>query len=184
MCLKDPNRFYLGANETIWLLFFNLNLKLAEKTMWGKFQKALQKSPWFLERGTVTGRTNLVYQPNKDIKLGIGSTEEHALSIAVMFCLAGETKILTENGYMPIEDLNNKCTRVFTFNKDGSISLTDEPVLITQTNTVSELIEIEMENGYTFKCTPEHRLLLSDGTYKQAKDLTTDDDLQTVVVEN
>ena len=55
MCLKDPNRFYLGANETIWLLFFNLNLKLAEKTMWGKFQKALQKSPWFMQRGTVTG---------------------------------------------------------------------------------------------------------------------------------
>ena len=90
MCLKNPNRFYLGANETIWILFFNLNLKLAEKTMWGKFQKALQMSPWFMERGTVTGRTNLVYQPNKDIKLGIGSTEEHALSVAVMFCAIDE----------------------------------------------------------------------------------------------
>ena len=90
MCLKDPNRYYLGANETIWFLFFNLNLKLAEKTMWGKFQKALQKSPWFMERGTVTGRTNLVYQPNKDIKLDIGSTEEHALSIAVMFAAMDE----------------------------------------------------------------------------------------------
>ena len=90
MCLKNPNRFYLGANETIWILFFNLNLKLAEKTMWGKFQKALQMSPWFMERGTVNGRTNLVYQPNKDIKLGIGSTEEHALSIAVMFAAMDE----------------------------------------------------------------------------------------------
>lgn len=90
MCLKNPNRFYLGADETIWILFFNLNLKLAEKTMWGKFQKALQKSPWFLERGTVSGRTNLVYQPNKDIKLGIGSTEEHALSVAVQFVAIDE----------------------------------------------------------------------------------------------
>ena len=90
MCLKNPNRFYLGANETIWFLFFNLNLKLAEKTMWGKFQKALQMSPWFLERGTVSGRTNLVYQPNKDIKLGIGSTEEHALSVAVQFVAIDE----------------------------------------------------------------------------------------------
>lgn len=90
MCLKDPNRYYLGANETIWILFFNLNLKLAEKTMWGKFQKALQMSPWFLERGTVSGRTNLVYQPNKDIKLDIGSTEEHALSVAVQFVAIDE----------------------------------------------------------------------------------------------
>lgn len=90
MCLKNPNRFYLGANETIWFLFFNLNLKLAEKTMWGKFQKALQMSPWFLERGTVSGKTNLVYQPNKDIKLDIGSTEEHALSVAVQFAAMDE----------------------------------------------------------------------------------------------
>ena len=90
MCLKNPNRYYLGADETIWFLFFNLNLKLAEKTMWGKFQKALQKSPWFLERGTLTGRTNIVYQPNKDIRLDIGSTEEHALSIAVMFAAMDE----------------------------------------------------------------------------------------------
>ena len=85
MCLKDPNLYYLGSHETIWFLFFNLNLQLAERTMWGKMQKALQMSPWFMERGTVSGRTNLVYQPNKDIRLGIGSTEEHALSIAVQF---------------------------------------------------------------------------------------------------
>ena len=90
MCLKNPNRYYLGADETIWFLFFNLNLKLAEKTMWGKFQKALQKSPWFQERGTISGRTNLVYQPNKDIRLDIGSTEEHALSVAVMFAAMDE----------------------------------------------------------------------------------------------
>lgn len=90
MCLKNPNRFYLNANETIWFLFFNVTLKMAEKTMWGKVQKALQMSPWFMERGTVTGRTNLVYQPNKDIKLDIGSTEEHALSIAVMYAAMDE----------------------------------------------------------------------------------------------
>ena len=90
MCLKDPNRYYLGSNETIWFLFFNVNLKLAEKTMWGKFQKALQKSPWFMDRGTVSGRTKLIYQPYKDIRLDIGSTEEHALSIAVMFAAMDE----------------------------------------------------------------------------------------------
>ena len=43
-----------------------------------------------MKRGTVTGRTNLVYQPNKDIRLGIGSTEEHALSVAVQFVAIDE----------------------------------------------------------------------------------------------
>lgn len=90
MCLKNPNRFLLDADETIWIVFFNLNLKLAEKTMYGKFQKAVQKSPWFLERGTVLGRTYKKYQPNKDIKIDIGSTEEHALSVAVYIAAIDE----------------------------------------------------------------------------------------------
>ena len=90
MCLKDPNRFYLNSNETIYFLFFGVTLKMVEKSLWGKFQKALQLSPWFMERGTVKGRTNLIYQPNKDIKLDIGSTEEHALSLAVQYCAIDE----------------------------------------------------------------------------------------------
>lgn len=148
--------------------------------MWGKFQKALQMSPWFLERGTITGRTNLVYQPNKDIKLDIGSTEEHALSVAVMFCLDGQTKVLTENGFETLSNLNNQCIRVYTENDDGSISLSSEPVFIKQTNVVDELYEIKMENGYTFRCTPEHKMKLSDGSYKMAKNLTLDDDLELI----
>ena len=180
MCLKNPNRFYLGADETIWFLFFNVTLKMAEKTMWGKFQKALQKSPWFMERGTVTGRTNLVYQPNKDIKLGIGSTEEHALSIAVMYCLEGNTKIHTENGIIPIKQLENKSIKVYTQNEDGTITLTKEPVKVIKTKDVTELYEIEMENGYIFKCTPEHLVRLNDGTYKEACKLTLDDEIMSV----
>ena len=176
MCLKDPNRFYLGANETIWILFFNLNLKLAEKTMWGKFQKALQMSPWFLERGTVTGRTNLIYQPNKDIKLGIGSTEEHALSVAVMFCLDGDTKILTEDGYKTLRDLKNKKIKVYTTDEMGYTNLSDD-VIIKQTMITNELYEIELENGFIFKCTGNHRMKLQNGNYKMAKDLTLDDEL-------
>lgn len=43
MCLKNPNRYYLGADETIWIMFFNLNLKLAEKTMWRKISKSYTK---------------------------------------------------------------------------------------------------------------------------------------------
>ena len=179
MCLKDPNRFYLGANETIWFLFFNLNLKLAEKTMWGKFQKALQKSPWFMERGTVTGRTNLIYQPNKDIKLDIGSTEEHALSVAVMFCLDGDTKILTEDGYKTLRDLENKKIKVYTTDEMGCTNLSDD-VIIKQTMITNELYEIELENGFIFRCTGNHRMKLQNGDYKMAKDLTLDDELAEV----
>ena len=177
LCLKNPNRYYLGAQETIWILFFNLSLGLAEKTMFGKFQKAIQSSPWFMKNGTVTGRTNLVYQPHKDVKIGLGSTEEHALSIAVMFCLSGKTEIYTENGFIPIEQLKDKEIKVYTLNKDGTTQLTDEPVVVKQTGITNELYEITLENGHKFRCTPDHKMLLSDGTYKEAKDLSLTDDL-------
>lgn len=180
LCLKNPNRYYLGAQETIWILFFNLSLGLAEKTMFGKFQKAVQSSPWFMKNGTVTGRTNLVYQPHKDVKIGLGSTEEHALSIAVMFCLAGDTEIYTENGFIPIKQLKDKEIKVYTLNKDGTTQLTDEPVVVKQTGITNELYEITLENGHKFRCTPNHKMLLSNGTYKEAQELSLTDDLAEV----
>ena len=180
MCLKNPNRFYLNANETIWILFFNLNLKLAEKTMWGKFQKALQMSPWFMERGTVTGRTNLVYQPNKDLRLDIGSTEEHALSVAVMFCLEGNTEVLTDEGYKKIQDLAGTKTNIYTYDKEKGITYKENNIEVIQNCLVNELIEIELEDDYIIKCTPEHKFMLKNGEYKQAKDLTEQDELMDI----
>ena len=132
-----------------------------------------------MERGTVTGRTNLIYQPNKDIKLGIGSTEEHALSIAVMYCLDGNTKILTENGHEALQDLENKKVKVFTTDEMGCTNLSDD-VIIKQTTVTNELYEIELENGFMFRCTGNHRMRLQNGDYKMAKDLTLSDELDEV----
>jgi DNA gyrase subunit A len=39
------------------------------------------------------------------------------------------------------------------------------------------LVEVTLDNGQTVRCTPDHRFLLREGTYKQAKDLTADDRL-------
>lgn len=51
MCLKNPNRFYLGADETIWFLFFNVTLKMAEKTMWRKVPKSTTKKSLVYGKG-------------------------------------------------------------------------------------------------------------------------------------
>ena len=51
MCLKNPNRFYLGADETIWFLFFNVTLKMAEKTMWRKVSKSTTKKSLVYGKG-------------------------------------------------------------------------------------------------------------------------------------
>ena len=90
MCLKDPARFYGLGEDTIYFFFFNLTLQLSERTAYGRFQKALQKSPWFLERGIITGSKNLVYTPYKPIRFSTGSMVEHALGSACMFAIMDE----------------------------------------------------------------------------------------------
>lgn len=45
------------------------------------------------------------------------------------------------------------------------------------TAITTEEYQITLEDGTLIKCTPEHRLLLKDGTYKAVKDLTTEDEL-------
>ena len=56
-------------------------------------------------------------------------------------------------------------------------------VVISDTCTVlptkqsCEEIEITLEDGMVIKCTPEHKFLLSDGTYKEAQYLTEYDDI-------
>lgn len=49
-----------------------------------------------------------------------------------------------------------------------------------KTDTNREILEVEFEDGYTLKCTPDHRIMLTDGSYKEAKDLTPDDDIAVV----
>jgi DNA gyrase subunit A len=46
---------------------------------------------------------------------------------------------------------------------------------ITRKN--AELIALELDNGECIRCTPDHRFMLRDGTYKQAQELTTEDSL-------
>ena len=49
-------------------------------------------------------------------------------------------------------------------------------------NTVYSNVEyhVELEDGTLLKCTPNHRFMLKDGTYKEAKDLTVNDELYDV----
>ncbi len=41
----------------------------------------------------------------------------------------------------------------------------------------AELIEVTLDNKATIRCTPDHRFLLRNGTYKEARTLTPDDSL-------
>lgn len=96
-------------------------------------------------------------------------------------CLTGDTKLWTkEYGYITIKDLANKgIDNEFTVLSKDAQGRTIETKAHNahQTKVAKELIELELGNGSSIRCTPDHKFLLSNGTYKEAQYLTEEDEL-------
>lgn len=176
LCLKNPANYYgLTRGSKIAIAFFNINMDQAYGVGYARMQAYMKQSPWFLEHGTLVGRNNPTYYPDKNIELLVGSKADHFIGRDV-FCLEGNTQVLTEDGPTKIKYLLDSPKRVFNSNGD----LSDNPVFsIISTNT-DELYEIELEDSTIIKCTPNHRFMLTDGTFKEAQELTTNDELAEV----
>lgn len=178
MCLKNPQEFFkFNEGDKITIFFLNINLKLAEGVGYKTLHEYLLRSPWFMERGTQTGRTNLLYNPPNNIGITFGSKSDHALGQQV-FCLHEDTLILTNKGTYKIKELENKNFQVQTYNYDTKeIEWSNETTSIN-TITTDDYYEIELENGEVVKCTANHLWLLKDGTYKRTDELTENDELE------
>ena len=80
MCLRNPQKYFkMNEGEEISIFFLNINLTLAEGVGFNTLHKMLIDSPWFMERGTVTGRVKERYNPPNNITIKFGSKSDHAL---------------------------------------------------------------------------------------------------------
>lgn len=176
LCLKNPQSYYgLTKSSIMTINFFNVSLDLSYGVAFSKLQAMLLESPWFLEHGEIIGTKNEVYVPGKNIQFKVGSQEEHALGQDV-FCLTGDTEIMTTSGLKRLDEVGNNTIQVFQLNPNGSLELST-PCHVVPTKKTTELIKITLEDGTVIQGTPDHKLMLSDGTYKCMKDLTEEDDL-------
>jgi len=95
-------------------------------------------------------------------------------------CFVGDTKIMLETGdRVPISQMADDWEQgiihhVLTYDGAFTSAVAYRPHI---EKYVSELVEIEMEDGTVFRCTPDHLLLLSNGKWVQASALTPDDDI-------
>lgn len=177
MCLKDPYLHYgLQPIDKITFAFINITMDAAAGVGWQKCQELLQNSPWFMKNGALSGSTNIVWVPPKGIDLLYGSLPRHILGRAVFSCLDGDTLILTSDGKQKIKDLVGKQINVYCVDNDMKI-VCSNACTVLPTVMSQEEYNIELEDGSIIKCTPNHRFLLKDGTYKEAKDLTEEDEL-------
>lgn len=95
MCLKDPYSYLnLKATEQVAFAFINITEDLAYDIGVNKFQNTVQASPWFMSRGTITGRTNRIWNPPDFIKIIVGSQPRHVIGQAVFFCFCDEISFI------------------------------------------------------------------------------------------
>lgn len=95
-------------------------------------------------------------------------------------CVTGDTIIKTSEGYVQVKDLVGKRIKTYCLDLENQKYYKSNSCDVICAGTRDELYEIEFENGVILKCTGEHRLMLTDGSYKYVKDLTTDDDIMEV----
>ena len=180
MCLKNPLQYYhLKQTEKICFAFVNIKLALAEEIAISKFQKTIQLSPWFTEKGKMTSfHGNPYWVPPEPINIIIGSQADDVIGQPIFYCLDGETIVNTTDGDYRIQDLVNKPIKVHNVDDEGNLTISDE-CTVKVTGEYMEEYELELEDGSIIKCTPNHRFMLITGEYKQARDLTLDDEIMT-----
>jgi DNA gyrase subunit B len=97
-------------------------------------------------------------------------------------CLAGDTKVALADGRnLPIRELVDeekmgKKNYCYTIGLDGKIEIREikNPRITRQ---AAEVIKVVLDNNKEIICTPEHKFMLKDGSYRRAEDLTLDDPL-------
>ena len=167
--------------DKITFSMLNVTLEAAQGVGWDKLQQLLQSSDWFMEHGNMNAsRTNPQWQPPKGIELIFGSSNRHVVGRA-LFCLDGETVIATTSGDKKLSDLVDKNINVISVDSEGNKIISDTCTVKPTAQTNIEY-ELELEDGSIIKCTPNHKLLLKDGTYKEAQYLTEDDDIVEVTL--
>lgn len=179
MCLKDPQQYFgLKSVSTISVFFFNLTATLARGVAFREFNDTLAASPWFMERGHMSrSEANPTYIPDGGlIEVEYGSDSSQALGKAT-YCLVGSTEIITDNGILSLDEASKiNDFKVAQLSSDDTIIFVNAEV--KNTAKVTDTIRIELEDGSFIEGTPEHKVLLSNGTYKCLKDITISDDLK------
>ena len=93
----------------------------------------------------------------------------------IFACFSGDTKIKALDGKLyPFKKLaDEKCERlwVYSLDKEGNVV----PALATnfrKTGESSLLYKITLDNGKSFKCTPDHMIMTVDGNFRRADELS------------
>ena len=103
MCLRNPHEYLnLKPTEQVAFAFMNITEALALDIGVTKFQNTVQMSPWFMSKGDISGKKELVWNPPDFINIIIGSQPRHVIGQAVYFAFFDEIS------FIPNQDIDKQ----------------------------------------------------------------------------
>ena len=101
--------------------------------------------------------------------------DEPSIGIPIQLCLSEGTEIkLLDGSIVEIQDLVDNYEGKYTYSRNSEGELVAGKIINAyEVGESTELIELEFDSG-VIRCTPDHKFMLSDGSYVAAKDLTED----------
>ena len=111
-----------------------------------------------------------------------GAIHIHDLDLLSGYCFTGDTRISLLDGTNPtLAELHASGRthnfEIYAYDTDSGDIVPAVGKDLRITRHVHELTHVTLDNGETVKCTPDHKWMLRDGTYKEARDLQPGDSL-------
>ncbi len=97
-------------------------------------------------------------------------------------CFSGDTKVALADGRdlsfkeIAAEQAEGKEHFCYTIRHDGKVGI-ERAIEARVTKKDADVVEVTLDNGEMIECTPDHRFMLRDGTYRQAIELRAGDSL-------
>lgn len=98
-------------------------------------------------------------------------------------CFVGDTPVLLADGTTRrFDDLAaaGEDVDILTYDIAAGVFRVATGCKPRETMRTTKLVELELEDGTVYRCTPCHRILLTSGEWRAAGDLREDDDIQTL----
>ena len=165
-CSEAVNEY---VNREDWRISANANTGYSHASLINNLAgKAIAN--WWLDE---------IYSPEEGAAHRNGDYHIHDLDSAASYCFTSDTKIKTvEFGNISIKELLDKNITNFTVvSYDGEKKVECKAYDLRCTRRDAELVEVEFEDGLVVRCTPDHKFLLTDGTWKEIKDITNEDEI-------
>lgn len=98
LCLKDPYTYYgMQLIDKLSISFMNITLENAKGVALDKMNQLILASEWFLAHGEMSGKTNLIYRPNKHIEFVTASSNNQIIGRAIFANFSDEVNFAIFN---------------------------------------------------------------------------------------